>query len=357
VYFFSFLAIGIAATVYLILSRLEYLKTETRLESVLSRESTFLFNNLILVASCFSVLWGTMFPVISEAVTGEKISVDAPFFNRVNVPIGLFLLFLTGVGPLIAWRKSSFESLKRAFLWPTIGAAVLTAALMVSGIFHFYALMSFALCLFVTWTIFAEFYKGSRAISAKTGQNLAAAAVELTHRNTRRYGGYLIHMGIVLMFIGFTGKAFDKDTTAEVGVGEVFRLGGYELKVRELVDGDNENYTWRHAKVDILTNGKIVKTLEPERRGYKASRQPTSEVAIWRRLNEDVYLNFAGSAEGSNKAIIQAYIFPLVTWIWVGFWVLFVGTIVCLVPSKVKLQYARTQVVGVTSKQYVEVQK
>ena len=164
-------------------------------------------------------------------------------------------------------------------------------------------------------------------------------------------------MGIVLMFIGFTGKAFDKDTTVELGVGESFRLGGYEMKVRELVDGDNENYTWRHAKVDVFQNGNLVKTLEPERRGYKASRQPTSEVAIWRRLNEDVYLNFAGSAEGTNKAIVQAYIFPLVSWIWIGFWVLFFGTVICLVPSKVKLQYARTQVVGVTSKQYAEVQK
>jgi cytochrome c-type biogenesis protein CcmF len=164
-------------------------------------------------------------------------------------------------------------------------------------------------------------------------------------------------MGIVIMFIGFTGKAFDKDTTVEVGVGETFRLGAYEMKMREIVDGDNENYAWRHAKVDIIQNGAVVKTLEPERRGYKASRQPTSEVAIWRRLNEDVYLNFAGSGVGNQKAVIQAYIFPLVSWIWVGFWVLLIGTIVCLIPSKVKLQYARTQVVGVTSKQYAEVQK
>ena len=115
-YFVAFLAIGIAATVYLILDRLDYLKSEAQLESVLSRESSFLFNNLILLASCFAVLWGTLFPVISEAVTGEKISVDAPFFNRVNIPIGLFLLFLTGVGPLIAWRRSSLESLKRILL-------------------------------------------------------------------------------------------------------------------------------------------------------------------------------------------------------------------------------------------------
>ena len=143
----------------------------------------------------------------------------------------------------------------------------------------------------------------------------------------------------------------------EAAVGESFRLGGYELKVREILDGENENYAWRHAKIDVLQNGKLVRTLEPERRGYKASRQPTSEVAIWRRLNEDVYLNFAGSAEGTKKAVIQAYIFPLVSWIWIGFWVLLIGTIVCLIPSKVRLQYARTQVVGVTSKEYVEVQQ
>jgi len=357
IYFFSFLGIGIAATVYLILDRMEYLKTETRLESVLSRESTFLFNNLILVASCFSILWGTLFPIISEQFTGERVSVDAPFFNKVNIPIGLFLLFLTGVGPLIAWRRSSVESLKRAFFWPTIAAVILTIGLALSGVLHVYALISFALCLFVTCTILGEFYKGARAIRAKTGQNLAAAAIELTHRNTRRYGGYLIHMGIVIMFVGFTGKEFDKDVTVEAGVGDKFRLGAYEMKIREIVDGDNENYSWRHAKIDVLRNGNVVKTLEPERRGYKASRQPTSEVAIWRRLNEDLYVNFAGSAEGSNKAVIQAYVFPLVSWIWIGFWVLLIGTIVCLIPSKVRLQYARTQVVGVTSKQYVEVQK
>jgi cytochrome c-type biogenesis protein CcmF len=357
VYFFTFLAIGIAGTVYLILDRLDYLKSESQLESVISRESTFLFNNLILVASCFSVLWGTMFPVISEAVTGEKISVDAPFFNKVNIPIGLFLLFLTGVGPLIAWRRSSLESLKRAFLWPTVAAVILTVLLMFAGIRHFYALMSFGLCLFVSCTIIGEFYKGSRAIAAKTGQNLAAAAVELTHRNTRRYGGYLIHMGIVFMFIGFTGKAFDKEVTLEVGMGESFQIGGYELKMRDIADGENENYSWLHAKVDVFQDGQMVKTLEPERRLYKSSRQPTSEVAIWRRLNEDLYLNFAGSAEG-NKAVIQAYVFPLVSWIWIGFWVLMAGTIVCLIPSKVRLQYARTQVVGVSSKkQYAEVEK
>ena len=349
-YFVSFLAIGIAATLYLILDRLEYLKSESQLESVLSRESSFLFNNLILLASCFAVLWGTLFPVISEAVTGDKISVDKPFYDRVQVPIGLFLLFLTGVGPLIAWRKSSFESLRRAFLWPTVAGVALMAALFATGIHHLYALMSFGLCLFVACTIGMEFFKGARAIGAKQNKNLLLAAVELTHRNTRRYGGYVVHMGIVIMFIGFTGAAFNKDATVEVGRGSVTDIGRYQLRIADVQDGENENYIWNKAIVSVSRHGEEIGTMEPERRMYKASKQPTSEVAIRRRLNEDLYLNFAGMSNDNTKAVIQAYVFPLVSWIWIGYWVLLLGTLVCLVPPKVRLQYARTEVVGIAGK-------
>ena len=205
-YFVGFLAIGIAATVYLILNRLDYLKSEAQLESVLSRESSFMFNNLILLASCFAVLWGTLFPVISEAITGEKISVDAPFFNRVNIPIGLFLLLLTGVGPLD--RLAAQLVRKSEARVPVAGARGLGR---VAGpcsrpaIRNFYALMSFGLCAFVLITVAIEFFKGASAIRGKSGSNLLVSMVELTHRNTRRYGGYLVHMGIVFMFIGFTG--------------------------------------------------------------------------------------------------------------------------------------------------------
>jgi cytochrome c-type biogenesis protein CcmF len=350
-YFVAFIAVGLAITAYLILDRLPYLKSEAHLESVLSRESSFLFNNLILLASCFAVLWGTLFPVITEAVVGEKVSVGAPFFNKVNIPIGLFLMFLTGVGPLIAWRRSSFESLKRAFFWPSVAGVVLMAGLLIGGVRHPYALLSFGLCLFVAWTIAAEFYKGSRAIAGRTGQNLLLAAVDLTHRNTRRYGGYIVHMGIVFMFIGFTGAAFNKDTTVEVKVGQSFELGKYSLTVKEVLDGDTTNYAWQRAVIDVTSNGSLVETMHPERRVYKASRQPTSQVHIRRRLNEDLYLNFASMSQDSpDKAIIQAYIFPLVSWIWIGFWVLLVGTVVCLIPPKVKLAYAKTQVVGVVGK-------
>ena len=347
-YFTSFLAIGVAATVYLILDRLDYLKSEAQLESVVSRESSFLFNNLILLASCFAVLWGTLFPIISEAVSGEKISLDPAWFNRLMIPIGLFLLFLTGVGPLFAWRRTSTESLRRNFMWPGIASCVLVAGLIAAGMRAFYPLISFGFCLFVALTVIAEFYKGSRAIAAKNNINFVHAVVELTHRNTRRYGGYLVHMAIVLMFIGFTGAAFNRDVTAEVKVGEPFHVGNYELKIKNISDGDNENFTWQAAAIDVWKNGQFLDTLEPKREFYKASRQPVGRVAIRRRLNEDLYLNFAQMQD--DKAVIQAYVFPLVYWIWIGGLVLIFGTLVALVPSKVKLQYARTEVVGITKK-------
>jgi cytochrome c-type biogenesis protein CcmF len=350
-YFVIFLAIGIAATVLLILERMSYLKSEARLESVISRESSFMFNNLILLASCFAVLWGTLFPVISEAVTGEKISVDAPFFNRINIPIGLGLLFLTGVGPLIAWRRSSVESLKKAFFVPTVAGVALMVLLAFFGIYeHPFALVSFGLCMFVSATIFSEFWKGASAIKAKSGVGLIPSAIELTHRNTRRYGGYLVHMGIVFMFIGYTGSAFNKDVTKEVAPGSSFDLGGYRLNIASMKDGDNTNYAWQKLYVDVLLGSRSLGTLEPERRFYKASQQPVSEVAIRRRLNEDLYVNFAGLSSDNKRAVVQAYVFPLVSWIWIGFWVVAFGTIVCLIPSKVRLAYARTQVVGVAQK-------
>ena len=349
-WFVGFLAIMIAGAVWLILSRLDYLKSEARLESVVSRESSFMFNNLILLAAAFAILWGTLFPVISEAVTGEKITVGPPFFNRINIPIGLFLLFLTGVGPLFAWRRTSLESLRRNFQWPLAAGVALALGLFAAGMRHPYALMSFGLCLFVAWTILVEFFKGARAIRARTGQNLVRAAVELTHRNTRRYGGYIVHLGIVLMFVGFTGSAFNQSTTVEVKMGDRLSLGHYEMRVAEIRDGENDNYTWYNAVIEVSRGGQALGAMTPERRMYKASRQGTSEVAIRRRPNEDLYLNFAGMSDDNQRAVIQAFVFPLVSWIWIGFWVVAAGTLICLVPSKVRFQYTRLPAVRVGQK-------
>jgi len=350
-YFVGFLAIGIAATVYLILDRLTYLKSESELESVVSRESSFLFNNLLLMASCFAVLWGTLFPVISEAITNEKISLDAPWFNRLMIPIGLGLLFLTGVGPLFAWRRTSVESLRRNFLIPGVLACALAIGLFAAGIHNYWALISFGFCMFVAASITSEFFKGARAIGQKNGINFAHAVIELTHRNTRRYGGYLVHMGIVLMFVGWTGSAFNRNTTAEVPVGGSFELGKYRMQVVKINQGEFPNYKWDSAVLAVTKGGQSIGELEPERRYYKAAQQGLGHVALRNRLDEDLYINFAASDEKVNTVTLQAYIFPLVSWIWIGTLVLIAGTLIALAPSKVARQYARTQVVGIAEKQ------
>ena len=208
----------------------------------------------------------------------------------------------------------------------------------------------------VTATITLEFYKGAGVIHAKDGIGWIPAMVELTHRNTRRYGGYIIHLAIVGMFIGFSGAAFNKDVTAEVNAGDSFKIGSYDLKVADIKEGQNDNYVWQHASIEVRKGGTLLGMLEPERRHYKSSGQGTSEVAIRRRLNEDLYVNFAGMGTNNQKPVIQAYVFPLVTWIWIGFWILVAGTLICLVPSKVKMQFARTELVGVAGK-HATVQK
>jgi cytochrome c-type biogenesis protein CcmF len=356
-YFVWFLTIGIALTIYLILNRLDFLKSENQLDSVVSRESSFLFNNVILLASCFAVLWGTLFPVISEAVTGEKITVGAPFFNKVNVPIGLLLLFLTGVGPLFAWRRTSLSSLKKNFLWPAVVSLVLGAVLVAFGMRHFYAIVCFVLCLFVAITIFVEFYRGSRVIQSKQSMALPWAMVELTHRNTRRYGGYLVHMGVVIMFIGFAGAAFNQMQQAELSIGDALQVGKYEFRVTGLQEDSNPNYLSAVAVIDVYQNDELLYTMRPERRFYHASQQGTGEVAIRARLNEDIYVNYAGMSNDGSNPIIQAYINPLVTWIWIGALTLVFGTLVALIPSKIKRIHPKTRIVGTARKTHVVLTK
>lgn len=347
-YFVWFLTIGVALTAYLILSRLEFLKSESKLDAVLSRESSFLFNNVILLASCFAVLWGTLFPVISEAVSGEKISVGAPFFNRVNIPIGLLLLLLTGVGPLFAWRKTSADSLKRNFLWPAVSGVVLAVALMGLGMRDLYALMTFALCLFVGMTILIEFYRGAKTLQSKQQLAFVPAVVELTHRNTRRYGGYVVHMGIVLMFVGFAGAAFNQMGQSEMEVGDSLAVGSYQFQLNELREDRGATWVSTTAVFDIFRNEKQIGHMEPEQRVYTTGRepQPTGLPAIRARMNEDVYLVFAGFTRDGKNPIIQAYINPLVNWVWLGGLMLVFGTLVALVPSKVRRVYPKTRIIG-----------
>jgi len=338
-WFVSFLALTLAVCVFYFLRNRSYLKSENRLESLISRESSFLFNNLLFLVACFAVLWGTLFPVLSEWVQGTKATVGAPFFNRVMIPIGLLLLFLTGVAPLLAWRKTSLESLKRNFTIPAVAAMVTAGALMVGGmrpwqdISYFYALMAIALAVFVAVTVGAEFLRGGRVIRSHTGMNLAAAMVQLTRRNTRRYGGYIVHFGVVVLFIGFAGYAFNQDKEQELGLGDKMNIGRYTLVSRSYTRDFQPNYESDYAILDVYRNGTFLETMYPERRFYTASQQDATIVANRSTWREDLYLVYAGRNPDTDRPIIRAHLNPLVVWVWAGVYIVVFGTLVALVPN------------------------
>jgi len=340
--YFAVFLIGMGAfSIYLVVTRLSYLRSENQLDSWASREASFLLNNLVLLAACFAVLWGTVFPMISELIQGEQITVGAPFFNKINVPIGLFLLFLTGVGPLLAWRKTSLESMKRIFLWPALGGVITAVVAFVLGVRSLYPLVSIALCVGVTTTILNEFYRAGRARMRSTGENFLRAIIRVTTINKRRYGGYIVHFGFVLLVLGFTGQAFTTEGWGEVKAGDTFTVGHYEFACESIEEIEDANWVGLKATLNVTKKGKEFVTLEPEKRYYTASEQPTSEVRIKTGLNEDVYVVFAGMSDETELAVIQVWINPLVTWVWIGGLVLTLGTILTILPNVKKRRIAR----------------
>ncbi len=355
-YFRAFIIVALSGALYLLFDRLPYLKSENQMESIVSRESSFMFNNLILLAACFAVFWGTMFPIISEAATGSKITVGPPFFNKVNVPIAIFLMFLTGVGPLLAWRRASTNSLKRNFLSPAVIALASGVALYFRGVQHFYAWLSIVMSIFVTLTIIREFYKGAAARSSGTGETFLEAIVNLTLRNTRRYGGYVVHFGFVLLFIGWTGQAFTTDAEGEMGVGDTLPIREYTLRVDKLGIEDTPNYTSDKATISLFEYGKKVANLYPEKRLYKAGqeKQPTTEVSIYSSAKNDVYVVFQGGTRDGKKAIIQVFYNPLTMWVWIGGIVLVAGTLIALLPNKKTILRRRPEIESKEERKEVE---
>jgi cytochrome c-type biogenesis protein CcmF len=334
-YFAIFLAIIVFFSLTLLFLRLDVLKSENRLDSVISRESGFLFNNWVLMAAVFAVLWGTVFPIISKAVENQTVTVGAPFYNKTTVPMGLLLLFLTGAGPLLAWRKTSFQSLKRNFAVPLAAAGVVGITLFLAGIRNLYAWMSLFLSAFVATCVLSEFYRGARTRQKFCRESFIRALYNLTMRNTRRYGGYIVHLGLVLLFVGFSGLAFKSEGKALMQEGDLLRVKNYLLRCESLTSGDTPNYTYLRASLSVLKDGRALGTVEPERRFYKASQQPITHVALRSSLAEDLYTVLAGQDPESGKAVIQVFVNPLVAWVWLGGIVMLLGTLLVLVPSRV----------------------
>ena len=342
-WFWAFLIIVLSVCLFTFILQRDHLKTENKLESLVSRESSFLFNNLVLLAACFTVLWGTLFPVLSEYVQGNRVTVSAPFYNRVAVPIGLFLLFLTGIGPLLAWRSSSFKSIRKNFVLPTIAGFVTAVIVIICGVHpweifttdsqgSFYSFFAFALAAMVVTAISAEFLRGAGVISRHTGQGLFASMVQLTRRNTRRYGGYLVHFGVVVIFIGIAGSAFNQSKEQELGFKDSLNIGPYRIECQSYSQDSNANYDTEFALLDVYRGGKKITQLAPERRFYNASQQTSTVVAIHQTLARDIYVVFEGRNPESDKPIIKVFLNPLVNWIWIGVGIVIFGTGIALFP-------------------------
>jgi cytochrome c-type biogenesis protein CcmF len=316
-----------------------YLTSEHKLESLVSRESSFLFNNLLFVLACFTVLWGTWFPLISELLQGHKVTVGPPFFNSVIVPVALLLLLLTAVGPLLAWRKTSLDSLRRNFLWPALGALAVAALMLIFGVrpwrdlSYFYALMTAMLATLVVLTVTSEFVRGSRVISRHTEQNLAASMLHLCHRNTRRYGGYIVHFGVALLFLGILGTVFNQEGEKEMAFGDKLVVGPYTLVCRSYTQEERPNYSADVAIMQVFKGGRQIDTLYPESRFYPANQQQQHIPSVRSTLKEDLYVVYEGQNPETGRPIIKAHLNPLVSWIWIGVLVMIFGTIVALMPN------------------------
>ncbi len=312
----------------------DYLASENQLDSMVSRESSFLFNNLLFVVACIAVLSGTLFPVFSEWFSGSRISVGTPFFNKVMIPIGLAILFLTGVGPLLAWRKTSPDSMRRNFGWPLVVGLLTGVVFYAAGYRHVYSDLSFILCAFVSWTIFLEFYRGAKVISARTGMGLVMSGHELAMRNTRRYGGYVVHFGMVLIFIGLAGAAFNKDVQKSMNLGDSLQIGPYKLILQSGDTKAEANYTAQRMILEVLKNDKQMMMLYPEKRNFQANQESGTMVSIYSSLREDLYVVYAGQDPDTGIPVIHAYLNPLVKWVWLGGVIVVFGTLLALMPNR-----------------------
>jgi cytochrome c-type biogenesis protein CcmF len=342
-FFLAFLVVAAILAFTLLHTRWGLLQAEVQLESVVSREAAFLFNNLLLVGIAFSVLWGTLFPILSELVRGSKITVGPPFFNRVNIPLGLLLLGLTGIGPLIAWRKASAANLKRQFITPVASGLVALAVLLILGVRDFYAVTALALAGFVAGTVAQEFYRGIRARRRMHGESTLLAFARLIGRNRRRYGGYIVHVGILTYFVAFSGMAFKREQEATLKPGDSVEMRspfGHRYRFTHMGISQYEalNRIVSAATVEVTKDGRPAGLMTSEKRQHvdsfkRPTFEPSTEVAIRSNLQEDVYIVFAGSVEGTEEAVYRFTINPLVWWVWFGGFILVFGGLVTLWPG------------------------
>ena len=347
-YFLGFIGFVLVFSFVIFILRLDDLKSENKFDSILSRESAFIFNNLLFLGAAFTVFLGTIFPIISELIKGEKILVGPPYFNKVNVPIGLVLIFLMGVGPLISWRKASKENLVKNFSLPIALFVLTLIVLVLLGIRDLFALISFGFCAFVTTTVISEYYRGI-SVRIRRGDNLLIALFNLISRNSRRYGGYIVHLGVVLIVIGITASSvFVKQREAVLAKGESMSIGDYNIRFDELSQYTTQAKQVTAAGISIFKGEKKIGSMVPQKNiyNYEGNREinQETEVAILSSFTDDLYIILT-DFEGS-KASFRVIINPMVSWIWAGGIVLLMGATIIMWPAtrqkqkEISLSYA-----------------
>jgi cytochrome c-type biogenesis protein CcmF len=320
----------------LIAATFKRLRSEHSLESYLSRESTFLFNNVILLSLAFATLFGTMFPLLSEAVTGNTVTVSQPFFNRVNTPLFLLLLLITGLCPLLGWRKASASSLKRNFLLPAAVTSAGAIGLYATGIRQLYPLLAVSLSIFVAGTIFREFWTGTRARMRLTDESALLAFPKLMWKMRSRYGGFIAHLGVVLMVIGITGSnAYKQENQATLKKGQTIAVGDYSLRYDRAGTYKDRNRDVTAAEFSIFRDGQYLDKIRTEKRFYINAEQPTTEVSLRSTLLEDLYVTMPVVGE-NGEVTLRVAVNPLVTWVWIGGFVMVFGGMVAIIPRFAK---------------------
>jgi len=332
-FFLGFLALVLLGSFSLLASRLDRLKAQGELDSVVSRESAFLLNNLFLVAAAFTVFFGTIFPLLSEAARGVKLSVGAPFFNLVNIPIFLGLLLLMGVGPLIAWRRASTENLKRNFLRPVLAGIAAAAILRLVGVGNTLVLLCMALVVFVTGTIVLDFSRAVRA-RRRAGRGWLEAAGGLLVSQNRRYGGFVVHLGVLVVALGVAGsQAWSIQTETTLEKGQSVKVAGYNVRFDGLQASEESN----HSKVTgtfTVSNGRSLGVLYPAKKFYPQEQTPIAGVDYRLGLIEDLYLVLGDFARDGSHATIKVQVNRMVSWLWLGGLVLTLGAALAILPDR-----------------------
>jgi cytochrome c-type biogenesis protein CcmF len=301
---------------------------------VVSRESAFVLNNVVLLAATFSVLFGTLYPIVSEAFRGVKASVGAPYFNLVNFPMLVAVLGLMGVGPLIAWRHASLNHLRRNFLTPALTALATAALLPVLGFHDGRVLTVTALSMFVVSTICQDVWRGVRARRAADGGVMPALA-RLLVRNHRRYGGFIVHLGVVVVFTGVAGSAaYGRHVEHTFGIGESVTLGRYRVEFDGLRQAPQPTHVAIIAGFKVSDHATPLGRLEPAKLFYRQQEEPVSHVAIRSSWREDLYLILTDFARDGSMATVKVLVNPLLAWLWIGAGVITVGTVWALLPDR-----------------------